>query len=120
VQIIDKCGFLPKARYAAQPPGWQYEYNARGQVTQAARYRGTQPPPAGSAIATQRLAYVYDALGNRVEAVQGSGADAIVTGYTADGLNQYDAITHARQVELTGQAAPGAVVGVEADGIALS
>jgi RHS repeat-associated protein len=63
---------------------------------------------------------VYDALGNRVEAVQGSGADAVVTGYTADGLNQYEAITHARQVELTGQAAPGAVVGVEADGIALT
>jgi hypothetical protein len=71
---LTKYGFWPKARYAAQPPGWQYEYNARGQVTQAAGYRGTQPPPAGSAIATQRRAYVYDAPGNRVEAVQGSGA----------------------------------------------
>jgi hypothetical protein len=87
----------------ADPPGWAWSYNARGEVTGAARHR---PPSAGAAPAHQAWGYSYDAMGNRLAAVRGSSASpqpALTTSYQANALNQLSAVTTPRGLEFSGK-----------------
>ncbi|MBX7206874.1 MAG: hypothetical protein K1X78_01070 [Verrucomicrobiaceae bacterium] len=102
-------------------PGWSYEYDKAGEVTRAKRFNiltnGTD-----SAIASQRRDYDYDGVGNRDTASQGTGAALRTVSYHANEHNQYandgstPAVLHPRYVEITGQAAIGAVVQVKVNG----
>ncbi|WP_395746840.1 RHS repeat-associated core domain-containing protein [Prosthecobacter sp.] len=66
---------------------WSYGYNARGEVTNAAK--GTEPG--------KQFAFAYDGIGNRTSSSVSSIASTSTlrtTGYSANALNQYDSITH--------------------------
>lgn len=66
---------------------WSYGYNARGEVTSAAK--GTEPG--------KQFAFAYDDIGNRTSSSVSSIASTTTlrtTGYSANALNQYDSITH--------------------------
>jgi len=58
---------------------WTYRYDDRGQLTSAVLDSTTTNVP------SQSLNYTYDALGNRVEAVE----NGVTTVYTVNNLNQY-------------------------------
>jgi len=58
---------------------WAYDYDDLGQLTRAV-LNSTDPQ-----IPTQDLAYVYDALGNRIRTIE----NGVTTEYTANNLNQY-------------------------------
>ena len=61
---------------------WTYTYDPSGQLTHAV-FASTNP-----GIANQDLTYVYDAAGNRVQAVQNGAA----TPYAVNALNQYTSV----------------------------
>ncbi|WP_395746835.1 RHS repeat-associated core domain-containing protein [Prosthecobacter sp.] len=66
---------------------WSYGYNARGEITSAAK--GTEPG--------KQFAFAYDGIGNRTISSVSSIASTTTlrtTGYSANALNQYDSITH--------------------------
>lgn len=66
---------------------WSYGYNARGEVTSAAK--GTEPG--------KQFAFAYDGIGNRTSSSVSSIASTTTlrtTSYSANALNQYDSITH--------------------------
>jgi RHS repeat-associated protein len=92
-------------------PGWGYVYNDRGVVTGASRFSVAGP------VNNQSRGYAYDGIGNRASAVQGQGAGARTTAYTANAVNQYTGINPPRVVEVTGQAVVGAEVGVRIDSV---
>jgi RHS repeat-associated protein len=58
---------------------WAYDYDDLGQLTHAV-LTSTDPD-----IPSQDLAYVYDALGNRIRTIE----NGVTTEYTANNLNQY-------------------------------
>ena len=58
---------------------WAYDYDDLGQLTRAV-LNSTDPQ-----IPSQDLAYVYDALGNRIRTIE----NGVTTEYTANSLNQY-------------------------------
>jgi len=58
---------------------WAYDYDDLGQLTRAV-LNSTDPQ-----IPSQDLAYVYDALGNRIRTIE----NGVTTEYTANNLNQY-------------------------------
>ena len=58
---------------------WTYKYDANGQLTRAV-FISTNV-----AIPNQDLAYVYDAVGNRIETSQ----NGVTTSYVTNGLNEY-------------------------------
>ena len=58
---------------------WTYDYDDLGQLTHAV-LNSTAPD-----IPNQDLAYVYDALGNRIRTIE----NGVTTEYTANNLNQY-------------------------------
>jgi RHS repeat-associated protein len=58
---------------------WAYDYDDLGQLTRAV-LSSTDPQ-----ISSQDLAYVYDALGNRIRTIE----NGVTTEYTANNLNQY-------------------------------
>ncbi|MEQ1933217.1 MAG: RHS repeat-associated core domain-containing protein [Fimbriimonadaceae bacterium] len=95
---------------ATQPPAWSYGYNARGEVTGASRFRaeGGTPP------ASQSRGYAYDGMGNRTAATQGAVPVRTTVYPTTNALNQYEAITNPRALEVSGTIAEGfeAVVNV--------
>lgn len=100
--------YLPDNAPAAsdQPPGWKYGYNERGEVEVADRFTAAGGPSTG-VVTHQRRSYDYDLMGNRNTATQGTNIGELKErGYTANILQQYDGITHTRQVEITGQAVP--------------
>ncbi|MBX7206870.1 MAG: RHS repeat-associated core domain-containing protein [Verrucomicrobiaceae bacterium] len=102
-------------------PGWSYEYDKAGEVTGATRFN-VLTSGADSAIASQRRDYDYDGVGNRNTASQGTGAALRTVSYQSNEHNQYandgstPAVLHPRYVEITGQAAIGAVVQVKVNG----
>lgn len=59
---------------------WAYEYDDLGQLTHAV-FNSSNP----ATIPNQDLAYIYDALGNRVRTIE----NGVTTEYTANNLNQY-------------------------------
>ncbi|WP_158305415.1 RHS repeat-associated core domain-containing protein [Opitutus terrae] len=59
---------------------WTYDYDALGQLTRAA-FASTNP----AVVPNQDLAYVYDALGNRIRTVE----NGVTTEYSSNNLNQY-------------------------------
>ncbi len=69
-----------------------YNYNARGELETAGRYRGDTPttsPSAADELPARRFEYRYDSLGNRKTAgATGTTAD---DNYTTNALNQYTA-----------------------------
>ena len=94
---------------------WQYQYDARGQVTSARRYWAGDVPVAG-----QQLEYGFDDIGNRTQAA--SGGDEAGTGlrtnsYTVNALNQYTSRTVPGYVNLLGTAASNATVTVNGQGV---
>jgi RHS repeat-associated protein len=81
---------------------WNYTYDAKGQVEKAHRKFG-----AGEVLAGSQSIYVYDDIGNRKELQEG-GTSALNVGlrtttYTANSLNQYDAITRPQSFDVTGK-----------------
>ena len=62
-------------------PVWTWGYDSLGQITSAA-----------SSVGTQSRAYQYDAIGNRVEAENGTTTLTGTPNYTTNALNQYTAI----------------------------
>lgn len=64
---------------------WAYQYDTKGQLTRAL-FTSTNPE-----IANQDLQYVYDAAGNRTQAI----ANGVTTNYTTNNLNQYTAVGNA-------------------------
>ena len=76
-------------------------------------------PSAGAAPAHQAWGYAYDAIGNRLATVRGSGASqqpALTTSYQASAVNQYSAVTTPRGLEFSGAAPAEATVSVAVDG----
>jgi RHS repeat-associated protein len=61
---------------------WTYAYDATGQLTHAV-FASTNPE-----IPNQDLAYVYDALGNRVRTIE----NGVTTEYSTNNLNQYTTV----------------------------
>ena len=109
--------WLPDSTPAAaeQPPGWKYGYNERGEVEVADRFTAEDGPETGI-VGHQRRSYVYDLMGNRDTATQGTAAaERRETGYSANILQQYNGLTHSRSVEITGQAVAGATVELTLD-----
>lgn len=76
---------------------FDYTYNAKGEVTAAARYEGLDPDSLTTAITNDSFTYSFDDIGNRETAQLASGdAPALpsVT-YEADSLNQYSSVSSA-------------------------
>jgi RHS repeat-associated protein len=62
--------------------GWTWGYDALGQATKAVNAANTD----------FNRAFVYDNIGNRTSATDGSGGNATTVGYTPNALNQYTTI----------------------------
>ena len=69
-----------------------YNYNDRSELTESARYQGTDPADLTTPVSDEYRAYTYDPIGNRT----GSTVAGESGTYTSNELNQY-----------TGQAVPG-------------
>jgi RHS repeat-associated protein len=81
---------------------WKYTYNDRNELIGAHRYWSDWTPVAG-----QQYGYDYDNIGNRKSAWAGgdaNGANLHQTTYTANGLNQYTAISNPGYEEVLGVA----------------
>ena len=92
---------------------WNYDYDARGQVT-AARKKFSASE-GGEWLAGWQTTYAYDTIGNRVTSAAGgdaAGANLREGTYTANALNQYTQRTVPGSLVLTGEAAPAATVDV--------
>ena len=85
-----------------------YGYNARSEVTNAARYWGADLGGTGEPVAGQAYAYAYDNIGNRMSAARNSRAEE----YTANNLNQYTQRTIPAAADIIGSAATNATVTV--------
>ena len=67
---------------------WDYSYDDKGQTTGAVKRDAD-----GTALAGMQYGYVYDGIGNRESAEEGSSANAVT--YSSNQLNQYTAINTA-------------------------
>ena len=67
---------------------WDYSYDDKGQITGAVKRDAD-----GTALAGMQYGYVYDGIGNRESAEEGSSANAV--SYSSNQLNQYTAINTA-------------------------
>ena len=67
---------------------WDYSYDDKGQITGAVKRDAD-----GTALAGMQYGYVYDGIGNRASAEEGSSANAV--SYSSNQLNQYTAINTA-------------------------
>ncbi len=71
---------------------WNYGYNSRGEVTNAAKQDNANIPEPG-----KQFTYAFDGLGNRTDSTVSSLGDDLTlrsTSYTANELNQYETIAH--------------------------
>ena len=68
--------------------GWTWGYDSLGQAVKALN----------AADSDFDRAYVFDSIGNRITATDGSGGGATTTGYTPNKLNQYTAIDPGTEV----------------------
>lgn len=66
-----------------------YTYNDRSELTGAHRYLGTDIADTTNPVNAEQRGYTYDPIGNRTQA-QTAG---VPTGYTANAVNQYTAVT---------------------------
>ncbi len=81
---------------------WKYNYNDRSELIGAHRYWPDWTPVAG-----QQYGYDYDNIGNRKSASSGGdtlGSNLRTTQYTANSLNQYNAVTTLGYEDLMGAA----------------
>lgn len=104
--------YLPDAGppLVEQPPGWEWAYNDRGEVENAARFTAVGGPVNG-VVPSQTRAYSYDRMGNRLSLTQGSGAEAITHQTPFQFINKSQQplrIIHGRKLELTGAVAAAA------------
>jgi RHS repeat-associated protein len=105
---------------ARHPRRWVYDYNERGEVSLADR-EGRTPAASGwelAPVSHQRREYDFDLMGNRDTATQGTSTAekaAFTQDYTPNALQQYSTVAHGRVVEITGEAAEGAVVALRID-----
>ncbi|MFZ9938652.1 MAG: hypothetical protein ACO3JG_16570 [Luteolibacter sp.] len=68
--------------------GWQWGYDSLGQAVKALNADDSDFD----------RAYLFDSIGNRITATDGSGGGATTTGYTPNKLNQYTAIDPGTEV----------------------
>jgi RHS repeat-associated protein len=96
----------------ALPDGtrWAYDYDPLGQL-KAARRRWADGAPVGGC----QFEYAYDTIGNRTGSCMPAGQRTRGREYTANALNQYEAVTVPGQVWVTGTAASNAMVSVQPD-----
>lgn len=73
-------------------PHNSYGYNPRSELEESKRFLGTADDPAQLVNAEYRK-YVYDPIGNRTSATEGTSTSAKQLTYTANQLNQYTLIT---------------------------
>ncbi len=66
-----------------------YDYNDRSELTESERRLGTDITDTGMPVDPESRLYAYDPIGNRKSATEGTTD----TGYTANNLNQYTALT---------------------------
>jgi RHS repeat-associated protein len=102
------------------PKRWIYDYNERGEVEQADREGQflTENGWETASVTHQRRSYTFDLMGNRDIATQGTSAAekaAFTQDYTPNLLQQYSTVARGRVVEITGEAAQGAVVALRID-----
>jgi RHS repeat-associated protein len=78
-------------------PGFhnRYAYNGHGELSTSDRFASidplVQPAPAAYRQGNEYRSYLYDNIGNRDEVREKYPPAQVVTDYTADNLNQYDA-----------------------------
>jgi RHS repeat-associated protein len=66
-----------------------YNYNDRSELTDADRYLGTDIADTSNPVNDQQRGYTYDPIGNRTQ----SETAGVPTGYSANAVNQYTAVT---------------------------
>jgi hypothetical protein len=86
-----------------------YSYNARPEVTGAARRWGT-PGASGDLVLGQQYTYEFDSIGNRIAAAEGDTSS--IAAYTANALNQYTQRTVPNEKDLIGTAPTNVAVTV--------
>ncbi len=80
--VVNNLGQRVQVTTAGSAHGWSWGYDARGQVTKATNAANTD----------YNRAYVFDNIGNRTSATDGTGQTATTVGYTPNDLNQYEEI----------------------------
>ncbi|MBB5353309.1 hypothetical protein HNR46_003565, partial [Haloferula luteola] len=68
---------------------WTYGYNARSEVTAAAKHFTTS-----ALVPGLEFSYSYDGMGNRTSSSAGSGSGMAIRGFTPNALNQYSTLTN--------------------------
>lgn len=85
---------LEPASPTASGSVFDFSYNAKGEVTGAARYQGLDPDSLTTPISNDTFAYTFDDIGNRKTAAGGTLSPVSApTTYEADSLNQYTSVT---------------------------
>jgi len=86
---------------------WRYGYDAKGQVTAAAKHRLP-----GEVLHGMGHTYAFDEIGNRDEVtrIATTGMAAVTTDYTPNSVNQYAAIANPATLDVVGETDAGADV----------